>query len=66
MQFLRVLGWIGTVLALAVAAVAGILFFLALGWAALEPVVREFVEERRARKILKASARYARRFGGAA
>jgi len=59
---LRFVAWIGVLLALAVAAIAVLAVLGALVYMALSPVLEDIGAWYRRRKIVKATARYARRF----
>ena len=62
----RILGQLATFVTIAIALAAVAAVFLALGWAALEPVVGEIIEARRSKKIRQSVETYHRRYGGAA
>jgi len=59
---LRFVAWIGVLLALAVAAIAVLAVLGALVYMALSPVLEDIGAWYRRRKIVEATARYARRF----
>jgi len=61
MIVMQVLGWIGTIVALAVAALTMLAVMLALVYAAVSPVIIEIEESMRSRKVKEASGRYALR-----